>query len=158
MAKDVIYFDEMVAGTKTESMGRTITETDVIQFCMLSGDNRPIRCDVEYCKQYSPSGERIVDPLMIQCLYFSLLDNTEFNAQIAKSVLAFLGVTDWKNIKDARIGDTIHSTMEIISLRDNKPDRGIMTQKISILNQHGEVIQEGIHAAYIGKKCFFEKS
>ena len=157
MAKDIIYFDEMTVGTKTVSMGRTITETDVINFSMLSGDNRPIWCDAEYAKTYSPTGLRRVDPLMLQCLYFSLLDNTEFNAQIAKSVLAFLGVTDWQILKDVNIGDTIHATMEIIDLRDNKPDRGIMTQKISILNQHGEVVQCGIHAAYIGKKCFFEK-
>ena len=148
MAKDIIYFDEMVVGTKTVSMGRTITEADVIHFSMLSGDNRPIWCDVEYAKKYSPTGERMVDPLMIQCLYFSLLDNTEFNA--------FLGVTNWRYLKPVRIGDTIHATMEITHLRDNKPDRGIMTQKLSILNQHGEVIQDGIHAAYIGKRCFFE--
>lgn len=33
-----LYFEEFEAGDSIESAGRTITEADIVQFAMLSGD------------------------------------------------------------------------------------------------------------------------
>jgi acyl dehydratase len=42
------------------------------------------------------------------------------------------------------IGDTIHAVNEIVELREtSKPDRGIMVQRVEVLNQRGEPVQEG---------------
>lgn len=157
MAKDVLYFEDLKIGTIVKTLGRTITETDVIEFCKRSGDFRPRRCDKEYSKTYSPTGEVMADPLMIYCLSFALVDVDPVSAMVAKSILAFLGINDWKYLKPAKIGDTFHRVTETINLRDNRPDRGILISQLSLINQNGEVLQQGVQSAYIGKRCFFEK-
>jgi acyl dehydratase len=124
---------------------------------MLCGDNRPIYTDIEYARKYSPTGKRLVDPLLVQCLYYSLIDNTEYNAKSARSLLALLGITYLEILKNPSIGDTIHAEQEIINLSDNKPDRGIVTMRLEILNQNNEVLQRSIIAALFGKRIFFEK-
>jgi acyl dehydratase len=43
------------------------------------------------------------------------------------------------------IGDRIHVDIEVVAKRLTKkrPDRGIVTMRLSVLNQRGEVVQEG---------------
>lgn len=158
MADDIMYFEDFVMdGEKVLSMGRTITEFDAMQFACLTGEQRPVYCDAEYAKQYSPLGERLVNPMLpMDYTNGVLLDNGLTNAKIGKSILAFLGITEWNFIKHAKIGDTIHSESEVVGLRDNRPDRGIVSTKVQVVNQNGEILQEGYTAAYIAKRCFFE--
>jgi acyl dehydratase len=57
--------------------------------------------------------------------------------------LAFLGLT-WKFSAPILIGDTIHAIFRIAALREtSKPDRGIVVEAIRVLNQRGQVVQEG---------------
>ncbi len=59
------------------------------------------------------------------------------------TAIAFLGMT-W-NLKAAvRIGDTIHVHQTVATTRPtSKGDRGIVTFDVEVLNQHGEVCQDG---------------
>lgn len=159
MSEDIMYFEDFkMDGEIVCSMGRTITEFDAMQFACITGEQRPIYCDREYAKTYSPIGERLVNPMLpMDFTNGMLLDNSLTNAKTGKSILAFLGVNEWKFLKPARIGDTIHSESTIVGLRDNRPDRGIITTKVQVVNQDGVVLQEGYTAAYIAKRCFFEK-
>ncbi|MDR1710539.1 MAG: hypothetical protein LBR58_01545 [Propionibacteriaceae bacterium] len=158
MSEDTaLYFERIEVGMKTTTTGRTITEADVVNFANLSGDDRPLYVDVDYCAKYSPTGKRLVDPLLVYVLYHSLIDTGAFNANIAKPSLGFLGTNDWQVHADAAIGDTIYGTLEITDKRQNKPDRGLVFLQISIHNQHEQLLQCGVHVAYIGCKSFFEK-
>jgi acyl dehydratase len=43
-----------------------------------------------------------------------------------------------------RIGDTIRVACEVTELHEtSKPDRGIMVQRIEVLNQHDALVQQG---------------
>ena len=54
------YFDELEIGDKTESeRGRTITETDVVFFCYLTGNWLELHSNAEYAKE-TQFGERLV--------------------------------------------------------------------------------------------------
>lgn len=44
-------FEDLKAGEVCESIGRTITETDMTMFSMLSGDWNPIHCDQEFASK-----------------------------------------------------------------------------------------------------------
>ena len=156
-ADTTLYFETLEVGFKTTTTGRTITEADAVNYAMLSGDDRPLYVNTDYCAKYSPTGRRLVDPLAVYVLYHSLIDTGPFNANIAKSSLGFLGVNDWEVHADAAIGDTIYGTMEITGKRQNKPDRGLAFLRISIHNQDGRLLQQGVHVAYVGCRSFFEK-
>src|SRR5439155_16384461 len=45
-----LYFDDVQVGQQWESLGRTVTEADIVNFAGLSGDFNPIHMDHEFCK------------------------------------------------------------------------------------------------------------
>ena len=47
---DAIYFDQLNVGDSCQSPGRTVTETDIVNFAGLSGDFVQLHTDAEYCK------------------------------------------------------------------------------------------------------------
>ncbi|MFC1918014.1 MaoC/PaaZ C-terminal domain-containing protein, partial [Chloroflexota bacterium] len=53
------YFDELEIGEKFVTRGRTMTETDVINFCMLTGNWLELHSNIEYAKN-TQFGQRLV--------------------------------------------------------------------------------------------------
>lgn len=133
------YFEDFAIGDEFTSPGRTITEADVVMFAALTGDYNRIHTDAEYMKD-SIFGERIAHGMLGLAIVNGLKYRTDYDAD---GVIAFLGLT-WKFAGPIRFGDTIHTVVRIISKREtSKPDRGIIVQAIQLLNQRGEVVQEG---------------
>lgn len=65
LAKPVgLYFDEFEIGDQVESVGRTITETDIVNFAGISGDWNLIHTDAEYSKTQM-FGQRVAHGLLI---------------------------------------------------------------------------------------------
>jgi acyl dehydratase len=44
-----LYFEEFVVGDEMTSVGRTVTEADIVSFAALTGDWNQIHTDAEYC-------------------------------------------------------------------------------------------------------------
>jgi acyl dehydratase len=57
------YFEEFAVGQTYTSVGRTITEHDVMTFAGLSGDYNQIHTDAEFAK-LTPYGQRIAHGLL----------------------------------------------------------------------------------------------
>ncbi len=132
------YFDEIAVGEEYESPGRTITETDIVIFAGLSGDYNILHTDAEFMKQ-SQFGERIAHGLLGLAIQAGLFTR----ATAAYATIAFLGLR-WKFKGPIRIGDTIRMRAKVIEKKEtDKPDRGIVTLQRTVLNQRGEVVQEG---------------
>lgn len=133
------YFEDYAVGDEFTTPGRTVTETDVVMFAGLTGDYNRLHTDAEYMKD-SIFGERIAHGLLGLALVNGLKYRTDVDSD---GVLAFLGLT-WKFSGPIKLGDTIHAVVRISSKREtSKPDRGLMVQAIQVLNQRGEVVQEG---------------
>lgn len=45
-----LYFDDIEVGHEWKSLGRTITEADIVNFAGLSGDFNPIHVDHQFAK------------------------------------------------------------------------------------------------------------
>ena len=59
------------------------------------------------------------------------------------ATIAFLGLR-WRFKGPIKIGDTIKVRLKITAKKEtSKPDRGIVTVQRHVLNQRGEVVQEG---------------
>ncbi|MEK7446319.1 MAG: dehydratase, partial [candidate division NC10 bacterium] len=56
-------------------------------------------------------------------------------------VLAFLGF-EWRFLRPARVGDTIHSRSRTVTKRPMR-EGGIIVEERDILNQRGEIVQSG---------------
>jgi acyl dehydratase len=134
------YFDDFEIGDTWESPARTITEADLVTFAGFSGDFNPIHTDEEWAKTTQFGGRIFHGPGV-----FAIATGLESRLGLKEgTAIAFLGMT-W-NLKDAvRIGDTIRVREMIAEKKpsSSKPDRGIVTFDVQVLNQRDEVCQDG---------------
>ena len=133
------YFEDIQVGDEYLSPGRTITEADIVAFAGLSGDYNVLHTDAEFMKG-SIFGERIAHGLL------GLSVSSGLGARAVPrpfATLAFLGLR-WRFKGPIKIGDTIKVRMKVTFKKEvSKPDRGIVTVQRQILNQRGELVQEG---------------
>jgi len=66
------------------------------------------------------------------------------------AVQAFIGL-DWKIVKELRVGDTMHTRSRIVSKRPMR-DGGLVVDERTILDQHGEVVQQGRFTFLVAKR------
>jgi acyl dehydratase len=132
------YFDDVEMGEAYESPGRTVTESDIVLFAGLSGDYNVLHTDAEFMKT-SIFGERIAHGLLGLAIQAGLLTR----AMRPYATIAFTGLR-WKFKGPIMIGDTIHVRATVTAKKESaKPDRGMITLSRQVLNQRGEVVQEG---------------
>ena len=134
-----LHFEEFEIGDRVESVGRTITETDVVNFASLSGDWNLIHTDAEYCKDQM-FGRRVAHGLLILSVASGQAVRLGF---MEETVLAFRGL-EWKFAKPVFMGDTVHIRVTIAEKKAMKRlGGGIVTFKVEVINQDGEVCQRG---------------
>jgi acyl dehydratase len=131
-------FGDIKIGEEFVSPGRTVTETDIVVFAGLSGDYNVLHTDAEHMKT-SQFGERIAHGLLGLAIQQGLAGRVA--AELAE--LPFAGLA-WKFRAPIKIGDTIHVVSRVTEKRDGeRPGWGIVTLERRVLNQRGEVVQEG---------------
>ncbi|MEW9673387.1 MaoC/PaaZ C-terminal domain-containing protein [Ammoniphilus sp. 3BR4] len=133
------YYEDFEVNKKFESPRRTITETDLAFYAGYSGDYNPIHTDEEFAKK-TAFGTRILHGPA----GFAIAIGLESRLGIKEgTAIAFLGMT-WDLKAPIKIGDTIKVIETILSKREtSKPDRGIVNFHVEVVNQLGEVCQEG---------------
>jgi len=140
------YYEDMEVGTEYESPARTVTETDLVNFSAISGDWNAVHSDEEYCKE-TPYKTRIIHGL----LGLAISEGLKF--RIPEFVAArYVASLFWHyNFRGPIfIGDTIRARIRVQSKRaTKKPDRGIVVEYVTLVNQRGEVVQEGEHGLMI---------
>ncbi len=135
-----LYYEDLSVGQKFTTPGRTVTEADVVGFAALSGDWNQIHTDAEFAGD-TAYGQRVVHGLFGLSMMIGLFERLGI---FSGSAIAMLGIRDWRFTAPIFIGDTLHGEMEIVSLRlTSKGDRGIVDRHYSLVNQRGEVTQEG---------------
>src|SRR6184192_4548280 len=132
------YFDDIELGEEYVSPGRTVTEADVVIFAGLSGDYNVLHTDAEFMKT-TIFGERIAHGLLCLAIQSGLFSR----ATAPYATLAFVGLR-WKFKGPVKIGDTIRLRAKVIGKKEtSKPDRGLIIVQRTVLNQRGEIVQEG---------------
>lgn len=137
----VRYLEELDLGQHWTSAGRTVTEFDVVTFATWSGDMHPLHTNEEYAKT-TEFGTRVFHGPGALSLAFGLEMALGWKNG---SAIAFLGIHNWNLRAPIFIGDTISVREEVIGIKPSasKPDRGVVTTRVQILNQDGVICQEG---------------
>ena len=135
---DDVFFDDLKVGQEFTSPGRTVTEADIVIFAGLSGDYNVLHTDAEHMKT-SIFGERIAHGLLGLGIQQGLASRGE-----PAAAHGLLSALKWKFKGPIKIGDTVHVLSRIAGKRDG-PDagRGLVTVERRLVNQRGEVVQEG---------------
>ena len=135
-----LYFEEFSIGQKTVTVGRTITESDIVTFAGMSGDFTQIHTDAEYSKQ-TPFGQRVAHGLLGLSIASGLAARTGI---LEGTVLAFREINEWKFVKPIFIGDTMHAELNVTETKAlPRIGGGSVTIMIEIKNQNSEVCQRG---------------
>lgn len=136
-------FEDFQKGDTFLSPARTVTEADIVNFAGLSGDYNPLHTDAEYGKR-TIFGERVAHGLLGLVIASGLFTRTEVSLGMQESLLALLGIQSWKFMKPIKIGDTVHLKVEVLETKETShPERGVVMFKRTLINQHGEAVQEG---------------
>ncbi len=134
-----LYFEEFKVGDGATSVGRTVTEADVVSFAALSGDWNQIHSDAVYAGE-TPFKERIAHGLLVLSIASGLAVRLGF---MEGTVQAFMGL-EWSFRSAVKIGDTIRVRAEVTELKPMpRLGGGLVTYKMQILNQRDEVVQRG---------------
>ena len=135
-----LLFEDVEVGFRFETPSRTVTEADLVAFSGVSGDFNPLHTD-EVFAATSIYGERIAHGALVLSLTTGLRQRTGL---FDGTLMGLLEIRSWRFMAPVRIGDTIRVHCEITDLREtSKPDRGVMVQRIDVLNQHDAVVQSG---------------
>jgi acyl dehydratase len=128
------YFEDYLQGEKRSTMGRTITETDIVIHAGQTGDFFPHHMNEEWCKT-QPFKKRIAHGTLI----FSIA--VGMTAHEMNEVAMTYGYERLRFTKPVFIGDTIEVKVTISAKKDHKrPQYGIVTELVETFNQHGELV------------------
>lgn len=131
------YFEEFLVGGVDVTMGRTVTETDLVNFIGVSGMFEELFINREYAENESIYHQRLVPGALTYALQEGLSVGLGL---IHGTGLAFLGL-ELRIPAPTLVGDTIHVEIETIDKRETRNrDRGIVTFRHSVKNQRGETV------------------
>jgi 3-hydroxybutyryl-CoA dehydratase len=131
-----LYFEDFTVGVEHVTRGRTITESDIMNFAGLSGDFIELHTNEEYARQ-SPFGRRIAHGMLTLSISTGLM--TRMNL-ITDTVVAFYGIDKLRFVKPVFIGDTIHVKKTVLDTMAKGGTAGVVTFDTAVLNQNGEAV------------------
>jgi 3-hydroxybutyryl-CoA dehydratase len=130
------YFEDLQQGETHTSRGRTVTETDIVNFAGLSGDFTPVHVDEEFAKS-TLFGQRIAHGALVFSISMGLV--TQMNL-LTDTLIAFYGIEKLRFARAVFIGDTIHVVKKITGRLERGADRGVVTFSTTVLNQRDEPV------------------
>lgn len=134
-----LFFEEFAIGDEVASVGRTITETDIVSFAALSGDWNLIHSDTEYSKSQM-FGQRVAHGLLVLSIASGLAVRLGF---MEETVMAFRGL-EWRFTKPVFIGDTIRLRVKVQEKKEMaRLGGGLVTFEMAVMNQRDEICQRG---------------
>jgi acyl dehydratase len=144
-----LYFEDVEVGFRFDTPRRTVTEADLIAFAGVSGDFNALHTDAVFAAD-TIYGERIAHGALVLSLATGLRQRVGL---FDGTLMGLLEIRSWRFIAPVLIGDTIHVVTEVTELRPtSKPDRGVMAQRVEVINQDGATVQEGELVALLRRR------
>ena len=128
--------------------GRTITESDNINFSLMTMNQHPLHCDRAYAEK-SEFGRPLVNSGLSLAIVLGMTVN-----DVSGKAIANLG---WKEINltgPVFPGDTLYAESEVLEKRESKsrPTQGIVTVKTRAYKQDGKPVMDFVRSALVPKR------
>ena len=128
------FWQDLQAGQRFQTLRRTITETDLVNFISVTGMLEAIFIDANY-----PHGAMKGRPVPA-ALTYSIIEGFILQTMIQNTGLAMLEMSQ-KVHGPVQVNDTIYATVEVTNVRPtSKSGRAVVTSNIEVLNQRDEKV------------------
>lgn len=131
-----LYFEDLEEGAVYEHRpGRTITESDNINFSLMTMNQHPAHCDATYAG-HTEFGRPLVNSGLTLAIVLGMTVQ-----HISGKAIANLGWGEIKLLKPVFPGDTIYAESEILGKRESKsrPHAGIVSSRTLGIKANGEI-------------------
>lgn len=130
-----LHYEDFSIAQVFTTPGRTLTETDLVLFAGMTGDNSALHTDEEYSRN-SVYGQRLVHGMLTVSIALGLISRTMV---FEGTGIAFLGMDKVLFHAPVFVGDTVTAKFTIESKRETKKaDRGVVVRHVELFNQRGE--------------------
>jgi itaconyl-CoA hydratase len=143
------YLEDFNVGDIYEHFpGRTITESDNINFSLMTMNSHPMHCDSAFAAK-SEFGK----PLVNSALSLAVIVGMTV-ADVSGKAIANLGWTDIKLTAPVFPGDTLYAESEVLEKRESKsrPTQGIVVVRTTGRKADGTVVMTFIRNVLIPKR------
>jgi acyl dehydratase len=132
-----LYFEDLPEGRKFRTIGRTLTEADLVNFIGVTGMTEVLFSNVEFLRNESDIRQRVVPAAMV----YSFAEGLLIHATMQHTGFAFLHM-ELNVVGPSLVGDTIHVECEVIESRRSasRPNRGLVRSRNSVVKQDGKVV------------------
>ena len=141
------YLEDYVVGASRRTLGRTITEADIVFHAGHSGDFFPHHMDAEFCRG-QPFGQRIAHGTMTFAIGIGLTAT-----QINPRAMTY-GYERLRFPNPVFAGDTIRTTVTIGRKGDDakRPKHGQVVEICETTNQNGKTVMYCEHILLVQKR------
>ena len=132
-----LHFADLPVGRQFRTIGRTLTEADLVNFIGVTGMTEVLFSNIEFLKTESDITQRVVPGAMVYAFAEGLL----VHATMQHTGFAFLNMElDVKAPTFA--GDTIHVECEVVESRRSasRPNRGLVRTFNRVVKQDGSTV------------------
>ncbi len=143
------WFEDIEPGERRESVGRTITEADIVLHAGQTGDFFPHHMDAEWMAT-QPAGQRIAHGTLILSVAVGMTAS-DINPQSMS-----YGYDKVRFIGPVFIGDTIRVTAEITEKSEHpkRPDAvGFVSELVTVVNQRSETVMVLTHLYLVNRRA-----
>jgi acyl dehydratase len=143
------FFEDYRVGSARGTMGRTVTESDIVLHAGQTGDFFPHHMDAEWCST-QPFGRRMAHGTLVMSMAVGMTAG-----DINPRAMSY-GYDRVRFVKPVFIGDTITVRAEITGLSDHRrrPETlGMVEETVTVTNQAGAVVLSLAHLYVVEKRA-----
>ncbi|KAE8761327.1 MaoC/PaaZ C-terminal domain-containing protein [Paraburkholderia madseniana] len=132
-----IHWEDLPVGRRFQTVGRTVTEADVVNFVSVTGMLEVLFTNTEFLKETSAIKGRVAPGALV----FTFIEGLLTQATMQGVGFAFLNME--LDIKGPTfVGDTIHAECEVIECRasNGRPGLGLVRTRNRVFKQDGSEV------------------
>ncbi len=130
------HWNDLEAGQRFRTVGRTVTEADITNFVNCTGMTEVLFTNLEFLESRSRIKGRVAPAALVYAFAEGLL----IQATMQETGLAFLEMA-FKVERPTLAGDTIHVECEVVEVRPtSKGGNGLVRTANRVVNQRGETV------------------
>lgn len=147
------FYEDIEIGYKAESLGRTVSYADIVNFANATRDYNVIHTDKEYAKK-TLVGQVMAHGPLVYSMASGMLLRTEFGTRTLKTLLDMKKIESIKLLRPVLEDDTVVLHFEVVDKQDVDDNTGIVVMKFDMVNQRGEIAQTHNRYYLVAKKGY----